>query len=189
MSRLLVLLLVLGGCAVPRLETDKAALAAGDHAAIADRAPPCAGPAPECRQAQAIRAEACRVLGRLECAVAAYRAAIGPEAPRPLLESLGHAAMAALAAGAGDPAENAAAQLVAAGGLRRGAPADPEGCYLAGSARLTLALLELPGAGRCRVLAAVPAACRGAAAIPGREAQSRRLAAALEDQRRHQGCG
>ncbi|MFC7689756.1 hypothetical protein ACFQY5_09135 [Paeniroseomonas aquatica] len=89
----------------------------------------------------------------------------------------------------GEPAGNAAAQLMAAEGLRRAAPADPEGCYLAGSARLTLALLEPPGPGRCRVLAAVPAACRDAVAIPGREAQSRRLAAALADQRRAQGCG
>ena len=49
--RWLLVPLLLAGCAVSGLEADKAALAAGDHAAIADRAPPCAGPAPECRQA------------------------------------------------------------------------------------------------------------------------------------------
>ena len=182
------MLVLLGGCAVQRLEADKAALAQGDHAAIADRAPPCAGPAPECRQAQAIRAEACRALGRLGCAVTAYRAAAGPGAPRPLLLSLGHAAMQALAEGVGEPAEMIAAQRLAADGLRRDAPADPEGCYLAGSAQLAAALLRPPGAGRCESLAAVPAACRAAAAIPGREAQSRLLATALAAQNRSHGC-
>lgn len=184
----LLVLLLLGGCAVQRLDRDKDALARGDHAAIAGRPPPCAGPAPECRQAQAIRAEACAALGRLECAVAAYRAAVGPGAPRPLLLGLGHAAMQALAKGAGDPAGMIAAQRLAADGLRREAPADPEGCYLAGSAQLGAALLRPPGAGRCESLAAIPAACRAAAPVPGREAQSRLLAAALADQTRSQGC-
>ena len=67
-------------------------------------------------------------------------------------------------------------------------PADPEGCYFAGSARLALALQAPPGTARCGILATVPAACRGAAPVPGREAQSRRLAAALDDQHRSHGC-
>jgi len=196
--RPLLILLLLAGCAVRRLEADKTALAARDLAAIAAEAPPCSDPRPECRQAQEIRAEACRQLaaaapaearrGYLACAVTAYRAATGPAAPRPLLLNLGAAANDAITAGAGDPAGNAAAELLAADGLRRAMPADPEGCYFAASARLALALLAPADAGRCGILAAVPAACRGAAPVPGREAQSRRLAAALDDQHRRHGC-
>lgn len=187
----LLALLLLAGCAVQRLEADKVALAAADHAAIAARPPPCDGPGLECRQAQDIRAEACRHLathgpagarrGHLACAVTAYQAATGPAAPRPLLLNLAAAAQDALAAGAGDPAANAAAMLLAADGLRRAAPADPEGCRAAQSARLTQALLAPAGAARCGILAAVPAACP----VTG---QSAPLAAALDHQRRSHGC-
>jgi hypothetical protein len=197
--RSLVALLLLGGCAVQRLEADKTALQSQDYAAIAAEAPPCTGPTPECRQAQEIRAEACRQLavtgpaearrGYLACAVTAYRAAAtGPAASRPLLLNLGASANDAITAGAGDPAANAAAELLAADGLRRTAPADPEGCYFAGSARLALALLARPDAGRCGILAALPVTCRNAAPVAGREAQSRHLAAALDDQHRSHGC-
>lgn len=177
--------LLLAGCATQRLDADKTALAAGDAAGIADRAPPCADATPECRQAQEIRAEACRRLGRLDCALAAYRAAIGPESSRMLLLSLGHAAMQATATGQGDPAGNAAAQALAAAGLRRDDPADPEGCALAGSTQLTLALLAPPGAARCAALAGIPTPCR---AVAPRDAQSRLLAHAIDTQTRSNGC-
>jgi hypothetical protein len=177
----LLALLLLAGCAVQRLE--------------AARPPPCEGSAPECRQAQEIRAEACRHLAatgpaearrsHLACAVAAYQVAVGPAAPRPLLLNLAAAAQAAIAEGAGDPASNAAAMLLAAEGLRHAASADPEGCRAAQSARLTLALLAPVGAARCGILAAVPAACRTAKPVTGQAAQ---LAAALNDQHRSHGC-
>jgi hypothetical protein len=155
----LLALLLLAGCAVQRLEADKSALAANDHAAIAALPPPCEDPAPECRQAQEIRAEACRHLAA--------------------------AAQAAIAEGAGDPASHAAALLLAADGLRHAAPADPEGCRAAQSARLTQALLAPAGTARCGILAAVPAACGAAKPVTGQAVQ---LAAALNDQHRSHGC-
>ncbi|MBL6456567.1 hypothetical protein JMJ55_14630 [Belnapia sp. T6] len=182
--RAVLALILLAGCAVQRLEADKDLLARGETARLAAEAPPCAGPAPECRQAQEIRAAACRRQGDLPCAVAAWQAALAPDSPRRIPLNLAAAAQDAITAGAGDPAANAAAELAAAEALRRGAPADPEGCAHAGSARLALALLEPPGRGRCAILAALPPECRSAAPAPGRALQSRQLAAALAAQRR-----
>lgn len=172
----LLALLLLAGCATQRLAADKDLLARGDLARLATQPSPCAGPRPECRQAQEIRAEACRRQGDLPCAIAAWQAALGPDSPRRIPLNLAAAARDATGSGIGDPARNAAAQLLAAEALRAGNPADAEGCAHAASARLTLALLAPPGPARCSLLAALPPACR-------RDALPRPLAAAL-----HRSC-
>ena len=184
--RPLLALLLLAGCATQRLAADKDLLARGETARLAAEAPPCTGLAPECRQAQDIRAEACRRTGDLPCAVAAWSAALAPDSPRRIPLNLAAAAQDAISTGAGDPARNAEAELAAAEALRRGRPADPEGCAHAASARLALALLAAPGSARCTILTTLPAGCRHAAPVPGREAQSRQLAAALAAQ--HRSC-
>jgi hypothetical protein len=172
----LIALLLLAACATQRLEADKDLLAQGNIARLATQAPPCADARPECRQAQEIRAEACRRRGDLPCAIAAWQAALTPDSPRRIALNLAAAAQDAIGTGTGDPARNAAAELTAADALRAGNPADPEGCAHAASARLTLALLAPPGPARCTLLASLPAACR-AAPLP------RPLAAAL-----HRSC-
>jgi hypothetical protein len=158
--RALLLVLLLAACATGRLAADKDLLARGEFARLATQPPPCAGPRPECRQAQEIRAEACRRQGDLLCAVAAWEAALAPDRPRRVPLNLAAAAQDAISTGAGDPAANAAAELRAAEALRAADPADPAGCAHAASARLALALLAPPGPGRCAPLATLPAACR-----------------------------
>lgn len=158
--RALLPLLLLAGCATQRLADDKALLARGETARLAAQPPPCAGARPECRQAQEIRAEACRRQGDLPCAVDAWDAALAPDGPRRIPLNLAAAAQDAISAGSGDPARNAAIELRAAEALRAADPADPAGCAHAASARLALALLAPPGPGRCAAIAALPAACR-----------------------------
>ncbi|WP_052389205.1 hypothetical protein [Belnapia moabensis] len=158
--RALLPLLLLAACATQRLDADKTLLAQGEVARLATQPPPCADARPECRQAQEIRAEACRRQGDLPCAITAWQAALAPGSPRRIPLNLAAAAQDAISTGAGDPATNAAAELTAADALRAGNPADPAGCAHAASARLTLALLTPPGPTRCARLAPLPAVCR-----------------------------
>ncbi|WP_052213557.1 hypothetical protein [Belnapia sp. F-4-1] len=153
-------LLLLAACATERLAADKDLLARGDVARLATQPPPCADARSECRQAQEIRAEACRRQGDLPCAIAAWQAALAPDSPRRIPLNLAAAAQDAISTGAGDPAANAAVELTTAEALRADNPADPEGCAHAASARLTLALLAPPGPARCALLAPLPTACR-----------------------------
>ncbi|MBL6078302.1 hypothetical protein JMJ56_09820 [Belnapia sp. T18] len=156
----LTLLLLLAACATQRLAADKDLLAQGDVMRLATQPAPCADARPECRQTQEIRAEACRRSGDLPCAIAAWQAALGPGSPRRIPLNLAAAAQDAIGTGTGDPARNAAAELLAADALRATDPADPAGCAHAASARLTFALLAPPGPARCTLLAPLPAACR-----------------------------
>jgi len=200
--------LLLAGCATldgatARLEADKALLQAGRFAELAAQPAPCERAEPVCGQAQEIRGEACRAMAaqaepfsterraQLECAVLAYGVAARalPVAARgQALRNLGAAANDAVTEGAGDPAQQAAAELAAGNGLLVLSPGDAEGCYYAGSAVLAQALMQPEGPGRCPALRALPAACAGAPVWATRADQSRLLFRQIAEQRQRSQC-